>query len=316
MTGTFDFDQPSQGAYVAMQRLLGMRFAAKEIQLQPRNISQSTLSGPVRTRFRGRGMEFEEVRHYQPGDDVRSIDWRVTARTQVPHTKLFREERERPVILMLDQRSDMFFGSQTCFKSVLAAETVALLGWAALANNDRVGALIFDDLDERDIRPRRSRHTQLSILQRALEFNQRLQSPLKPDGHIPLRTRLADLRRIVRPGSALYLISDFHDIDSGCDEQIYQLRRHCDVTLLHLFDPLEVQLPSNLNLTVSDGRRRRKLNAGDGRFAEHYQRSYNHHFEHLQGLSSKLGLPLINLSTAQPLLEQLRPRFGRSLCRS
>ena len=120
------------GAYSDLAQLLRLRFAAQDLKLFAKRPVRSLLTGGERTRFRGRGIDFEEVRLYQPGDDIRTIDWRVTARTQVPHTKIFREERERPVFMVADQRATMFFGSQRCFKSVLCAHICALLGWAAL----------------------------------------------------------------------------------------------------------------------------------------------------------------------------------------
>ena len=110
-----------RGAYVSLDQLLQLRFPAQLLNLFSNRLSRSELAGNMSTRFRGRGMDFEEVRQYQVGDDVRSIDWRVTARTQIPHTKIYREERERPVIVALDQRSPQFFGSKNCFKSVLGA---------------------------------------------------------------------------------------------------------------------------------------------------------------------------------------------------
>ena len=140
-------DLNPRGAYTELAALLRCRFSAQDLKLFAHQPARSILSGGERTRCRGRGMDFEEVRLYQPGDDIRSIDWRVTARTQVAHTKIFREERERPVFMLVDQRSPLFFGSTRCFKSVLAAHIAALLGWAALANGDRLGALVFGDYD-------------------------------------------------------------------------------------------------------------------------------------------------------------------------
>ena len=134
------------------------------MRLGRRNRALSVLAGPNKSNFRGRGIDFEEVRNYQPGDDIRSIDWRVTARTGTAHTKLFREERERPVLVAVDQRSSMFFGSSHCFKSVLAAQLASLLAWSALDAGDRVGGLVFNDASHREIRPRRSRKTVLALL--------------------------------------------------------------------------------------------------------------------------------------------------------
>lgn len=311
MLSTSNFQEPCRGAYVELDDLLGLRFAARELQLTPKQLGRSLLSGGLRTRFRGRGMEFEEVRHYQAGDDIRSIDWRVTARTSIPHTKLFQEERERPVIIMLDQRSSLFFGSQFCFKSVLATHLAALIGWTALNNNDRIGALIFNDSDERDIRPKRSRHTLLSILQEANHFNHQLTSPVSAKGDIPLSQRLSDLRRIARPGSALFIISDFHDIDRQCDEQLYQLARHGDVSLLQVSDPFESQLPGNMLLTVSDGQHKRTIDTRNRDLNDHFRQNFDNQRQHLTSLAGNLAIPLLSASTSQSAFNQLQSLYGK-----
>ena len=311
-----DFYHPCRGAYTEIDDLLGLRFAARELQLTPRQLGRSLMSGNLRTRFRGRGMEFEEVRLYQPGDDIRNIDWRVTARTSVTHTKLFQEERERPVIIMLDQRNSMFFGSSHCFKSVLATHITALLGWAALNHNDRVGALVFSDHQERDIRPKRSRHTLLSILQQAHSFNRELTSPVAANSTVPLAQRLKDLRRIAKPGSAIFIISDFHDIDRECDEQLYQLARHGDLALLHISDPMEAQLPENMLLAVTDGQQQRLLDTRSHSLAQHYQQQFESQHQHLLSLANQLAIPLLPLRTDKSALTQLQRLYGKQVSRS
>jgi len=307
--------QQPQGAYCGIDELLSLRFAAKDLLLSPKQLSRSLLSGSVRTRFRGRGMEFEEVRHYQPGDDIRSIDWRVTARTQVTHTKLFREERERPVILMVDQRASMFFGSRNCFKSVTAAYSSALLAWAALQQNDRIGALIFSDTQERDIRPKRSRHTLFSIFQALQTFNQALNSPTASSDAVSLAVRLRDLRRIAKPGCALMIISDFHDFDSDCEEQLHQLARHTDITLCHVSDPLERSLPSSGRLNISDGQQRQLLDTDNNDTRNAFAQRYTQHQQHLQQVATRLAMGLIELSTEQAPQTQLQTVFGKRSCR-
>ena len=134
-------EQPVQGAYIELDDLISARFLAKDLNLRHRRKALSLLAGPNKTNFRGRGIDFEEVRAYQAGDDIRTIDWRVTARSGKPHTKLFSEERERPLLVVNDQRQDMFFGSQHCFKSTLACYLGALLAWSGLNQGDRVGGL-------------------------------------------------------------------------------------------------------------------------------------------------------------------------------
>jgi len=131
------------GIVVDAATLIGLRKTAKEMSLNTRLKSRSSIDGSSRSALRGRGMEFSEVRHYQPGDDIRNIDWRVTARTQETYTKLFQEEKERPVYLLVDQRQPMFFGSKLQFKSVLAAKAAAAIAWTAFANRDRLGAIIW-----------------------------------------------------------------------------------------------------------------------------------------------------------------------------
>jgi len=299
-----------QGAYVNLANLLRVRFAAQDLRLFVKRAVKSQLNGAERTRFRGRGMDFEEVRLYQAGDDVRSIDWRVTARTQVPHTKLYREERERPVFVLVDQRAPMFFGSQRCFKSVLAAHIAANLAWAALNNSDRIGGLIFGDSAQRDIRPRRSKHAVLELLHQLQEFNQQLRSPIRSQDGKSLQALLNDARRIAKPGCALFLISDFYDYDQQCEQQLFELARHTDVTLIHVFDPLEKHLQSNSRLTVSDGSARLQLPTDETKFQEAYQNAYAQRLDFLTRSVKRLAIPLLSYATTDNLQQLLRERFA------
>jgi uncharacterized protein (DUF58 family) len=309
MSGLLDNLNP-RGAYADLDSLLRLRFAARDLQLFAQKPARSLLTGNERTRFRGRGVDFEEVRHYQPGDDIRTIDWRVTARTQVPHTKLFREERERPVFMLADQRSPMFFGSQRCFKSVLGAYICAQLAWAALGNSDRIGGLVFGDKTQRDIRPRRSKHAVLELLQQLLAFNRQLQSPVAQGQMLSLKEMLTDARRLAKPGCALFIASDFHDFDDGCEQQLFELARHTDVTLIHLYDPLERDLAGNASLTVTDGQERRQLPADQKAFQQAWHQRFEHQLESLKRRCQKLALPLLSYATNDDIQRLLRERFG------
>lgn len=309
-------DLNPRGAYTDMSALLRCRFAAQDLKLFAHQPARSLLSGGERTRFRGRGMDFEEVRLYQPGDDIRSIDWRVTARTQVAHTKIFREERERPVFMVVDQRSPLFFGSHRCFKSVLAAHIAALLSWAALANGDRLGALVFGDYDQRDVRPRRSKHAVLELLHQLQDYNHNLKSPSAPEPGAHQRVNemhkiLADARRIAKPGCALFLISDFHDMDAACEQQLFELARHTDVTLIHIYDLLERQLVSNSPLTISNGRERLQLAANEKSFQQAYKSRFDQQFDVLVQICKRLRIPLLSYATQDDIQEALRKAFGR-----
>jgi uncharacterized protein (DUF58 family) len=314
-------DLNPRGAYTELAALLRCRFSAQDLKLFAHQPARSLLSGPERTRFRGRGMDFEEVRLYQPGDDIRSIDWRVTARTQVAHTKIFREERERPVFMVVDQRSSLFFGSTRCFKSVLAAHIAALLGWAALANGDRLGALVFGDYTQRDVRPRRSKHAVLELLYQMQDYNHRLTSPitpapaLSPAGQLQkansLNAMLADARRIAKPGCALFIISDFHDLDTGAEQQLFELARHTDVTLIHVYDQLERQLISNSPLTISNGTERLQLAANEKSFQQAYKNQFDQQLSLLTTICRRLRIPLLSYATQDDIQDGLRKAFGR-----
>ncbi len=239
------------GVYTDLSSLLELRFGARDLKLFAREPARSMLLGETRSRYRGRGMEFEEVRLYQPGDDIRTIDWRVTARTGKTHTKLFCEERERPVHIVLDQRSTMFFGSERRFKSVLAAEVATCLAWAALAGSDRIGGQIIGDSAESDIRARRNKHAVLQFIHEINEFNHAL------PGVEPITRTLAymleECRRISRPGTAIFVISDFHDMDSDAEKSLGLLGRHVDLTLIRTVDKLEENMPVEGRLGISDG---------------------------------------------------------------
>jgi len=254
---------PTQGAAVAsgvrcsLQELTLLRGSAAAIDLAtPRSAARATGSGAP-SRQRGRGLEFEEVRAYAPGDDVRTIDWRVSARTGRVHTRLFRAERERPVYLLLDQRSPMFFGTRSCMKSVQAAHAAALLAWAALAGGDRVGGIVLAGNGHRETRPRRSQRAVLEFLRLASEANERLgpvSTASQGEQDAELRTALESLRRLVRPGALVLLISDFHDWDAQCSVQLRLLARHCEVHGVRVHDVMEQSLPSAGKAMFSDGR--------------------------------------------------------------
>jgi uncharacterized protein (DUF58 family) len=206
-------------AVASLAQMIKLRYGARELTGFPKIQARQMLAGGHKSRFRGRGMDFDQVRIYQPGDDVRSIDWRVTARTQVPHTKIFSEERERPILVISDLRGPMFFGSQR-LKSVVACEISAALAWAGLAANDRAGGLVFGPQQQVDIKSRRSHHAVLQFIHALHEYSSQLLEP-QPD-HFSLRDILEESRRFILPGSTVFIVSDFHDLDSGCERHLFE----------------------------------------------------------------------------------------------
>ena len=297
------------GAYSDLQELIRLRYGARDLKLNRQKKTFSLLVGPHQTKFRGRGVEFEEVRGYQAGDDIRNIDWRVTARSGKPHTKLFREERERPVLLLVDQSLSMFFGSRTCFKSVMAANCAALLAWAAFQQNDRVGGLVFSGSDHAEVRPKRSAKNVLQLLNSIHAFNNQL-SRQSHDSEAGLSHALEELRRITRPGSNIFIISDFHHFNGDGEKHLYQLSRHNDISAVLVHDPLEENLPPSSYYSVTDGEHRAMIFTGDKELRRQYRKGFHSKGESLKHLLGPMGIPLLSISTQDAPLQYFRNLLG------
>ncbi|MEE4278378.1 MAG: DUF58 domain-containing protein [Halieaceae bacterium] len=303
-----DPSQPAQGAQVDISRLLALRFPARQLDIRRRRRALAQLAGGQRSNFRGRGIEFEEVRGYQSGDDIRTIDWRVTARTGSAHTKMFHEERERPVLLVVDQRPAMRFGSRHCFKVVLAAELAALLAWSALNSNERVGGLLLRSNDHWEMRPRNSRRTVLSLLSALAEELPPVRAQEGGNGFSDL---LRSTRRVARPGSSLFIISDFDGLqDDDAREELFQLARHTEITAIHVSDPLEAKLPPAGRYTVTNGDTRVDLDTSDSALQREFRSEFEARRADCKSQFQRLGIPMMPATTEDAPLALLRRVFG------
>lgn len=300
---------PMSGAYCSLDQVLQLRYSVRGLQFARRKNALSLLAGSSHTRFRGRGLEFEEVRHYQAGDDIRTIDWRVTARSGKAHTKLFREEREQPIIMLIDQRQPMFFGSQLRFKSVLAAYLAGLIGWATIGTGDRVGGLILGNEDHVDIRPGRNRKTLLQLFNRLCEFNQKLSGGAKAE-QFSLTQALDELRRIARPGSTVMFISDFHDFEGDCEKQLHLLAKHCNLQGFFIADPLEMKLPPPGTYGISDGKQQSQLMTGSTDLRKAYSEAFNSRQQTVFDAFARLRAPIMPVLTSEDVLDQLQPFYA------
>jgi uncharacterized protein (DUF58 family) len=304
----------STGAVISLQQLLVQRYAAKTLEYLAHNRSVAGISGLHLSKMRGRGIDFEEFRPYQAGDDIRLIDWRVTARTNRPFTKVFREERERPVIIAVDQTHNMYFGSQVAFKSVIAAQAAAVLCWLAIDNGDRVGGLVFSDVDSSLVRPKRSRRSALHLLNQVFNFNQKLQTVKDPDAQIPVDPKfkpglahaLGQIRRITKPGSTLYVISDFSTLDQTALLYLNQLARHNNVICCCIYDALEETLPVPGVYSITDGSRKGALNTHSNKARIRYKENFKKRMEALVADLDKLRIGLIKIRTNELVVEQIR----------
>ncbi len=304
MTGGGDCAVGLSGVEVSVDDLIGLRFRAQRLELGIARRARHSMTGAHGSRFRGRGMEFAESRIYQPGDDVRSIDWRVTARTGRPHTKLFQEERERPVILLVDLGVSMFFGTRTAYKSVLAAETAALIAWAAMHGGDRVGALVAGRSHHLELEPVSGRRGVLRVL-RALAALSRQESN-DEEQQVKLCDSLLRARHVARPGSLLVVISDFYGLDEEAAGHLSRMRQHNDMLACWIHDRLEIEPPPPGRYGISDGWQTATLDTISRRARARYAASFGARFEALCATLGRLAIPLLPIATGDDVAEALR----------
>ncbi|MEN8214523.1 MAG: DUF58 domain-containing protein [Pseudomonadota bacterium] len=305
--------QPDLDGVVSMSLPSLIRLGGKAQYLtSPRSIIRASQQGLHLSPFKGRGMDFAESRLYEDGDDVRNLDWRVTARSGKLHTKLFQEERERPVLLCVDLQPAMFFATRGAFKSVIAAQAAALLAWNAWKAGDRVGGLIFDGASSHEVRPLRNRARLLHLLKIISEAT--LHRPREQQSRSgQLSAALKHLRRVVTPGSRIFLLSDFHDIDSVISKQLAVLARRSDLYLLMISDPMEQQFPTTGQWRVTDSRRFLQLDFSRKKARLDYQQQSASRVEQLQQLAHQHHFSLIQLSTRDdPFLSLQQHLAGRS----
>jgi len=337
----------TEGVVTTIEELVQLNAAAKRLSLPKSKIIRRPQTGSHHSRFKGRGMEFAEVRTYQAGDDVRSIDWRVTARKQTPHTKLYQEERERPVMIVCDQSASMFFGSSRCMKSVLSARSTALLSWSAIAHNDRVGGIVFSDNDIRSFKPARNRKSVLQLLKEVERFNQILltsehfvskphasrqgshqgsyqgsyQDSPQASFHNPqnggLASALQEACQVTKPGTMVFVISDFLSINEHSERHLRSLSAHNELILIHCTDPLERSLPNAAGLPVRDDDEVFFISSSDDATRNSIKEFASHVDRRLAATAKACLANLWRISTSLPIEQQLREvslqlRQGRS----
>lgn len=301
--------QLDQRVYVTLQGLTLLQHRTRGLSFLPRQPIQSLLSGRHASRIRGRGLNFEEIRNYQPGDDVRTIDWKVTARTRTPHTRVFTEERDRPVLLVVDQRIGMFFGTKHYMKSVVAARGAALAAWRVLDQGDRVGAIVFNDTETEFIKPRRSRDNVARILKTIVDFNQKLDAA--SDARSNPDTLDDVLRRAARLATHDYLVvvvSDFHGLNEDATKSLRQVSQHNDFFGMLVHDPSASKLPAATSFTVSDGELQMELSGS--RVRNEVQSATAGRIADVLTLQRKLHAPILPISTADDILPQLHRLLG------
>ena len=313
----------SDGVNLGIKELIHYQGKTALLNLSPRKTVQAKLAGAYLAKTKGRGMEFDEARHYQAGDDIRAIDWRVTARTGKTHTKLYREEKERPVFVLTDLSSSMQFGTQFLFKSVQAAHLSALIAWSARKRGDRIGGLVFNQHQHIECKPFTRQKAVLSLLNSMLKVQQgaqlhaQLNAQTTSQQQITLGNACARLRRLAHPGSLIFILSDFSQLDELAQQHIAQLSKHCEVIAHPISDPFEHQLPKvnmSQRVTLSDGYNRQQIVLGEKDTEAHYSDKHQLHFHKIEDTLKQCKAQVIKIDAGQPLESQL-VRFSGSKIR-
>ncbi|MCO7222975.1 DUF58 domain-containing protein [Pleionea sp. CnH1-48] len=299
--------QHKVGIELSLEELLECKQVADLMQLPTHQKVKAHLLGGYISHFKGRGMDFDEARPYQQGDDIRSIDWRVTARTGEAHTKIYREEKERPVFVLLDQSPGMMFGTRTQFKSVLAANIASIIMWRSLADGNRFGAMLFDNDNHFEYKPASSRKNCLKVLNKIVEnHNQQidtLYSKRAPnDNEVAAKSlvnTLARARYVARPGSLIFLISDFFNFNEEAEHHLVRLAQHNDVHLAQISDPIEKELPPPGRYTITDGKQRAIFDTYRNKTRKGFHDSYEAFSNNLQHLCNRHRMHLTQLTTSE-----------------
>ena len=288
--------------------------ASTGFSLLPKQPVHSVLAGKHASKLRGRGLDFEEVRKYVPGDDIRNIDWRVTARTGITSTKVFTEEKEKPVLVVTDLTPGMFFGSKVHTKSFIASQLAAVSAFKVLKNGDRFGGLVFNENGCKVFAPQRSRKVILQYLQQLVEESQHLANinkKIQPKNELLEKT----LRRTLNMATHDYLIiviSDFYEMSAKSKKNLIQLSKHNDVILARITDPLEEKLP-NEKLVLSDGDLQLLWETGKKHSSKKYENSYNETKTAFFREMEKYGVPVMQLNTVDAIDIQLKSLFKNKL---
>jgi uncharacterized protein (DUF58 family) len=305
------------GAYVSLDQLSALETAARDFSFLPRQPVHSILAGRHASRVRGRGLEFEELRPYLPGDDIRSMDWRSTARMGKPYVRVYTEEKDRPALVVVDQRINMFFGTRRALKSVAAAEAAALCAWRILAVGDRVGGWVFGDERLEEVRPARSRAAVTRLLEVVVAQN----TALRADSSVRrtpsrLNHALEAVARVARHDHVVIVISDFDGHDQRTRDLLLGLSLHNDVIAMLVYDPFLFELPSAGALVVSDGDLQVELPFGTGRVRRSLAQAADARLRELLEWRGEIGVPVLPISSAEETADQLRRLLGQLVGRS
>lgn len=308
--------ETTAGVHVTTQQLVALEARARDLAFVQKAKSHRQLAGRMQSAMRGRGLSFEELRDYLPGDDVRTIDWRVTARTGKPTVRVYSEEKERPALVVVDQRINMFFGSRRAMKSVTAAEAAILCAWRILGSGDRVGGFVFNDETIDDVKPHRSRQAVIGFADRIARQNAALDAAYAaPPSPEALDRTIDRVAAIAHHDHLVIIVSDFDGHTTSTRDMLLRLAAHNDVICLLVYDPFLLELPRTGNIVVSGGALQAELALKHGGVRQSIDSFARDRGRELRAWQRELGLPMLPISSAEETAPQLRRLLEQSAWR-
>ncbi len=295
------------GVTVSLNELVRLRAAAQGLALTGSGRPFSPQAGVHRSAYRGRGLEFDEVRIYQSGDDVRNIDWRVTARRGKLHTKLFREERERPVLLLVDLNPGMFFGTRMQFKSVLAARAASIVAWIAAMGGDRVGGVVTGDSDVRALPPRPRQAGVLSLLHAMKNLQPHAPGEMERGR---LDVPLAMLRDMAKAGSLVIMMSDFRELGPQGGRHVRSIAMRNDVTACLIHDALEKTAPPPGIYRFGTPQRKITVDTASREIRQVWSQEFEAHSRRLKKMTRGLSVRWLEFPTDVEAARLVKAGFG------
>jgi uncharacterized protein (DUF58 family) len=295
------------GITAEISELIALRQYARAVSYRPEQ--RAARPGNHLSKRRGRGMDFAEVRHYQVGDEIRHMEWRITARMGKPHIKIYQEERERPVVLLADFNPSMYFGSRQAFKSVIAARLAAMLAWTAIKQGDWVGGLFFSATEHNEYSPRAREEGVLTLIKALSEYTSK--NPIAVPQPRSMANALRRLNRVARPGSILVLISDFYQFDNECEQLLARLRDHNDVLAYHVCDPLELAPPIPQQYVMTNGREELVLDTTDRKINQAYQQICETRIATLKQQFKRLHIQYVQVTPMEDIARLVYDTFPR-----
>lgn len=296
-----------EGVTAGLNELISLQRYAKRSHYK--QDGRAIRSGNYLSKLRGRGMDFSEVRNYQAGDEIRHMEWRVTARTGRPHIKLYQEERERPVVIVTDFNPSMYFGTRKAFKSLTAARLSAMIAWTSAKQGDWVGGLVFSGKTHHEFIPRGRDSGVLPLLASYSKYTEQYEN-LDTKSR-SLSDALGRLRRVVRPGSTVVLISDFYNLDDDFVQHLTRLRQHNDILAYHICDPLELAPPKPHQYAITNGHQEIMLDTTVRHVNDAYQRYCEQRITSLEEQFKKLQIQYIQVTAEADLPLLVRQTFPR-----